>query len=317
MARRRARRSSGLLTHALGSGWRFSAVVAVLALLFGVGVLPSVLAGNKYLAGLVPMVRTLAWGVVALFGMIALAKWLMSWNGVSNMNADGRASGAVDRGQHMAGAGRIEPTALDAAWTASAPPAGPAALPRPTTWSRELLDQVEWKRFEELCCAFYREKGIRAEVTPLGPDGGIDISLHQDEAQPDRVTAIVQCKAWNQAVGVKPVRELRGVMAHKQVEKAFFMAPQGFTEDARAFAKENRIILLNGALFCAMIKRLPAISQQRLLELATAGDWTTPSCPVCGTKMVARESKRGRFWGCSAYPRCRGRLPMRRGVTEE
>lgn len=60
-----------------------------------------------------------------------------------------------------------------------------------------------------------------------------------------------------------------------------------------------------------MLQRLPAESNRRLLELATEGDWTTPTCPSCGTKMVARDSKRGAFWGCPTYPKCRGKLAMR------
>jgi restriction system protein len=36
-----------------------------------------------------------------------------------------------------------------------------------------------------------------------------------------------------------------------------------------------------------------------------------PSCPVCGVPMIARRARRGPsagvgFWGCTAYPRCRG-----------
>ena len=32
-----------------------------------------------------------------------------------------------------------------------------------------------------------------------------------------------------------------------------------------------------------------------------------PSCPTCGGKMVKRHDTHGRpFWGCAAYPKCRG-----------
>ena len=121
----------------------------------------------------------------------------------------------------------------------------------------------------------------------------------------------MQCKALSKQVGVKTVRELRGVMAHEKVDKAFFMAPNGFTEDARAFAAENRITLLDGKLFLAMLRRLPEESAKRLLDFATEGDWTTPTCPSCGTKMVAREGKRGNFWSCPTFPRCNQTMPMR------
>jgi len=313
MSRRRP--NAGLLTLVVESDWKVSAVVGLLAFVVGVGLLPLLLSTNRFLVGLVPLVRTVGWVFSLFFAMTALVKWLLA----SNAHAGRQGKSRVSKPSRPVGkpgvSQRLEPTALDKAWEPTAFSEREALPEDPTEWSDEVFDRLEWKRFEDLCCAFYREKGIRAEVTPLGPDGGIDISLHQDEAAPDRVTAIVQCKAWSQAVGVKPVRELRGVMAHKQVEKAFFMAPHGFTEDARAFAKENRIILLDAKLILAMIQRLPEVARKRLLTMATAGDWTTPSCPNCGKKMVVRESKRGRFWGCPAYPHCRGLLQMRGGTT--
>lgn len=58
--------------------------------------------------------------------------------------------------------------------------------------------------------------------------------------------------------------------------------------------------------------RLPAAAQLQLLAFATEGDYTTPSCPSCGVKMIKRESKRGVFWGCRHYPRCRQMLGVRR-----
>ncbi len=29
-------------------------------------------------------------------------------------------------------------------------------------------------------------------------------------------------------------------------------------------------------------------------------------CPLCGGPMAPRTSARGKFWGCKAFPRCRG-----------
>ncbi len=33
-----------------------------------------------------------------------------------------------------------------------------------------------------------------------------------------------------------------------------------------------------------------------------------PACPKCGTPMTARSGKRGDFWGCTRYPKCKGTL---------
>lgn len=30
------------------------------------------------------------------------------------------------------------------------------------------------------------------------------------------------------------------------------------------------------------------------------------NCPDCGGEMTPRTSKHGKFWGCKAYPRCKG-----------
>ncbi|NMG77285.1 topoisomerase DNA-binding C4 zinc finger domain-containing protein [Aromatoleum diolicum] len=61
------------------------------------------------------------------------------------------------------------------------------------------------------------------------------------------------------------------------------------------------------------LKRPPPESSQRLLDFATAGDWTTPTC---GDRMTARDSKRGPFCGCEKYPKCRGTLPMRASASQ-
>lgn len=91
--------------------------------------------------------------------------------------------------------------------------------PKPTAWSLELIRDLEWKRFEDVCQQFYEMKGIRSETTALGPDGGIDIRLYQDDS--GLASSIVQCKAWGERfVGVKPVRELLGVMIHEKIGKA-------------------------------------------------------------------------------------------------
>ena len=284
MGRRRYRnRNDGLVDIAARSNWKVSAGLAAASVFGGVVLVPAFLGSSPVLRPIGTVFTQLAWLVAFIFAFVAVIRFVR---------------------QAPAGGARI------AFQRSASRPCG-AGAERPESWSLDVLDRVEWKRFEDLCCAFYREKGIRAETTRLGADGGIDIHLFQDDTDPTHATAIVQCKAWNKPVGVKEVRELRGVMAHEKVEKAFFMAPNGYTDDARTFATENRITLLDGKLFLAMLQRLPEEASKRLLEFATAGDWTTPTCPSCGVKMMARDSKRGAFWGCVTYPKCKGKLPMR------
>lgn len=184
---------------------------------------------------------------------------------------------------------------------------------RPTEWSADVLNRMDWKRFEALTAAYYQQLGFRAETIQCGADGGIDVKLFRgDDPTP---AAIVQCKAWNnRAVGVKAVRELLGVMVHNKVDTGVFLATGSFTLEANEFAKGHRIALGNGDQFLAKLKALSEDTRRRLLDIAVEGDWTTPSCPSCGTKMVLREGGGKRFWGCRDFPRCRRTFPLR---TEE
>lgn len=180
---------------------------------------------------------------------------------------------------------------------------------KPNTWSLELIQRIEWKRFDDLCAAFYRERNIRCATTPLGLNGGVDIRLLQGER--GETTCIVRCKAWGQGlIGPKPLRDLFVPMTYEKIPKAFFVTSGGFTDEARNFARASRMTLIDGPQFLEMIERLPEPSRKRLLRLATAGDYTRPSCPVCAIKMVEREGEQGKFWGCVAFPRCYQSLPM-------
>lgn len=284
---RRRPESDGLFELAATSNWKVGACLSVVSAVLGL-TFSGWMKGNMYLAGVAPVFFWLGVLAAAAFAVIALVRFFR---------------------QRPAGqpSGQREPSAV----SAPAYRTHPAPEEKPTKWSLDVIDRVEWKRFEDLCCACFREKGIRADTTRLGADGGIDIHLYQDAADPQRATSIVQCKAWGSPVGVKPVRELRGVMAHEGVEKAFFIAQNGFTDDARTFARDNRISPLDGPALLMMIQRMPDEVQQRLLLLTTEGNWTTPTCPSCGGALVERNGGTKPFWGCQSYPRCRGRLQMR------
>lgn len=184
-------------------------------------------------------------------------------------------------------------------------------------WSIEILKQLEWKRFETVCNEYLKAIGHDARETRIGPDGGVDIIVRK-EGQ-DKPLAIVQCKAWNTyKVGVKPVRELFGLMAAERVTTGMFISSGEFTAEAISFAEGKRLRLINGDKLVTAIKKLSAEQQQQLLDLALEGDFTSPTCPRCGIKMAVREVSRGKnagnnFWGCINYPRCRSTLVYKQG----
>lgn len=179
--------------------------------------------------------------------------------------------------------------------------------PRPDRWSADLLRALEWKHFEMLCAAYYGHRQFRVESATCSPDGSSHGKLYfKDLSQP---VAMLACKAWGgRPVGVKPVRELSEAMKQHLIPKGIFHASADYTNDARAYARESRIQLVSGKEFVANILKLPEPVQKALLDLTTAGDYTTPTCPACGEKMVMCTSDHGDFWGCSGYPQCKATL---------
>lgn len=179
-----------------------------------------------------------------------------------------------------------------------------------TQWSLELLQALEWKRFEQLCAAYFQTKGYRADLSQIGADGGIDIHLYRP-SKPDEALAIIQCKAWTSyRVGVKPLRELYGVQAATRAPLSIFMTSSSFTPDAKQFSQDKRLQLIDGASLLGLLQALLPSQQEKLLRLATEGDFSTPTCPKCDTKMVKRHGQQGAnpnqaFWGCRSFPHCR------------
>jgi len=173
-------------------------------------------------------------------------------------------------------------------------------------WTPELLKQLEWRRFEELCAAYFQALGFRTDVVPAGAGGGVDINLYAQGAE--RPSTLVHCQPWNAyRVGIKPVRGLLGAMASGNVGEGVMVTSGKFTQEARDFARKEKISLVDGAELLGKFADLAPEKAVGLLRFATQGDFQTPTCPTCALKMIPRKSTtHGRkFWGCRNYPSCK------------
>jgi restriction system protein len=176
------------------------------------------------------------------------------------------------------------------------------------SWNLTLLNELEWKRFEEVVSEYYTLLGYRSEVTRMGADGGVDVILYQQGVETPAI--IVQCKSWSQKVGVKAIRELFGVMAADQIGYGVFATTSSYTQEAIDWADGKRLQLLSGEDLVSAFNQLPEDQRTYLLQFATFEDYSTPTCPSCNKKMVKRTASKGKsagssFWGCSHYPRCK------------
>lgn len=184
------------------------------------------------------------------------------------------------------------------------------AEPVPLTLTEELLVRLEWRRFEVLMQGYFDSQQWKAQRSRVGADGGIDLFLYRPgEGRP---AACVQCKAWTtMPAGVKPVRELFGVMAAEGISEGYFVCTYGYTAEARAFAEGKALHLWSGADILTRFQELPESARTRILAEAYAGDFETPTCPSCDEKMILRQADKP-FWGCRRYPRCRRTFTQRR-----
>jgi restriction system protein len=282
--------------------WQFSAVLALGAFVGIRWLLPGFLPEQGPLSALKPDLATLSWIAFAAFATLALLAALRAGPHRSQQGTKLRSSRQRARM-------RVVPEAQQAAEPAPVSTMAAVAL-RPGAWSAVALRMLEWKRFELLCARYYEAVGFTTASLAAGPDGGIDVKLFK--VDPTKPLAIVQCKAWNtHPVGVKEIRELLGVMVHEGVKRGIFITTGTYSPDALQFGAANPIQLLDGDAFAKKLLDLPPEKQKTLLNFAFEGDYRTPTCASCGSKMLARDSKRGPFWGCVHYPRCKTTLAMR------
>ena len=177
-------------------------------------------------------------------------------------------------------------------------------------WTLELLKNLEWRRLEELCAAYFGAAGFRTEIVHERADGCAEIHLRAAGASDASI--LVHCKPWDAyPIGVKTLRELRAAMGTANGAEGVLVTTGRFAPEARAFAAKERIELVDGA---ALLEKLAALAPEKaaaILKLVTKGDFLTPTCPRCFIKMTARRSTRqGRmFWGCRNYPRCKLTFP--------
>ena len=294
----------------IGLPWCCSLVVGVVSFVVLGAFVPTLFDGSLLFPVVEKTSRTLAWVVLLLFAALSVAALLRARMIARYKRSVGKVS------QVRETAVPVLPPLAKVSVTHEedyAPPPLPVQ-PEVSAWTLDALRALEWKRFELLAARYYESVGFRAETVAAGAHGGIDVKLFKSD--PHKPLAIVQCKAWNaSSVGVKEIRELLGVMAHEKVGRGIFITSGSFSADAAAFGAANPIQMLDGPAFLKKITDLPPDRADGLLAYAFDGDYTTPTCASCGIKMVRRVSKRGEFWGCTNYPRCKSVFNIRGGTV--
>lgn len=176
----------------------------------------------------------------------------------------------------------------------------------------ESIATLGWRHFEQLVGEAFRRQGYTVEETGLGgADGGIDLILRKNGCR-----VLVQCKQWRRRqIPVNVVREMYGLLAHHSANEVKIVCTGTYTRDAANFAQDKPIELIGGEELLRMIREVQATPAQTTRPVegvaptpAASSATAPPACPKCGKSMVERSNRKTgqKFWGCSAFPVCRG-----------
>jgi restriction system protein len=131
---------------------------------------------------------------------------------------------------------------------------------------REILDTLDasdnlatmdWEDFEhlvrELFAKVFGGEGSEVRVTQASRDRGVDaIAFDPDPIRGGKF--VIQAKRYNNVVPVSAVRDLYGTMINEGAAKGILVTTSHYGNDAREFAKDKPITLIDGANLVQMFQ---------------------------------------------------------------
>lgn len=112
--------------------------------------------------------------------------------------------------------------------------------------------------FEEYVAQrLFARQGYRVVNTQDSKDGGIDVLVTDRYGE----QAVVQCKRYRATVGAGTVRELYGTMIHTGAARAFLVTSSTISEDARRWAADKPITLIDGKRLVELTRAAPGLAQ--------------------------------------------------------
>jgi len=183
---------------------------------------------------------------------------------------------------------------------------------KPTQWSLQLLQDMDWKLFVELCAHYYESLGYLIKIASAGEHKSVDIYLYKSN-KPNKILGIIKCKQWRKLVGINLVKALAAIQSDKKIPLAVFFSSSGFSKTSISFCEEKHLKLVSGEELLDQISKLPLNIQEKLLTEAVRGDYTTPSCVKCNAKMVLDTNNKSnkQVWRCQHYPKCKSTMYLK------
>jgi len=119
------------------------------------------------------------------------------------------------------------------------------------------LKRLSWDDFELLTMELFAKQGWKVKGNEKkGADGGVDIWMQKTSFTHKNISAIVQCKRYDDAlVTIKVIREMFGLLHEYNVEKVYVVTTSRFTKECYSFIEGKKIILIDGKVLIELIEK--------------------------------------------------------------
>ena len=119
------------------------------------------------------------------------------------------------------------------------------------------LKRLSWDGFELLCMELFEKKGWSVLGNEKkGADGGVDIWMQKKSFTKKNISAIVQCKRYDDAlVTIKVIREMYGLMHEYEVDEVYVVTTNRFTRECYPFSEGKKMTLIDGEHLVMLIKK--------------------------------------------------------------
>lgn len=115
------------------------------------------------------------------------------------------------------------------------------------------INSLSGVEFERVCKRLLENMGFAVELTKTTGDGGIDLIAYNSQPLLSG-KYIIQCKRYTGSVGEPIIRDLYGVVTAERANKGILMTSGLFTKQARLFAEEKPIELIDGVKLRELLK---------------------------------------------------------------
>ena len=117
------------------------------------------------------------------------------------------------------------------------------------------LKRLTWDDFELLTMELFEKQGWKVKGNDKkGADGGVDVWIEKTSFTKKNISAIVQCKRYEDAmVTIKVIREMYGLMHEYEVDEVYVVTTSRFTKECFFFIEGKKMTLIDGVTLVKMI----------------------------------------------------------------